>query len=92
MRFKLISTRANKAIFTLIFLLILEQSALCQVIVTDPIATIEKGVGYVAKNPVLSVSYSPDGTTLAFGLEDGTIELWDVGTRQNSRLFSVFFS
>ena len=81
MRFKLISTRTGKAIFTLIFLLTLAQpfsTALCQVRVTNPITTIEGGGANV-----YSVSFSPDGTMLASGSEDGTIKLWDVASRQN---------
>ena len=82
MRFKLFSTRADKAIFTLMYLLTLAQpfsTAFCQVTVTEPIATIEGG----GANAVWSVSYSPNGTMLASGSEDGTIKLWDVATRQN---------
>ena len=30
-----------------------------------------------------SVSFSPDGKTLASGSDDGTVKLWDVATRQN---------
>ena len=52
---------------------------------------------------VYSVSFSPDGTILASGTNKGTIELWDVATRQNiatleghgtkhSRVWSVSFS
>jgi len=32
--------------------------------------------------PVASVTFSPDGGTLASGGDDGTIILWDVDTRQ----------
>ena len=49
---------------------------------------------------VSSVSFSPDGTTLASGSYDGTVKLWDVATRTNiatlqghtSVVWSVSFS
>ena len=34
-------------------------------------------------NTVYSVSFSPDGTTLASGSFDDTVKLWDVATREN---------
>ena len=34
-------------------------------------------------NTVYSVSFSPDGTTLASGSSDDTVKLWDVATRTN---------
>ncbi len=34
-------------------------------------------------NLAFSVSFSPDGTTLAYGRNDGTILMWDVVTREN---------
>ena len=37
--------------------------------------------------PVLSLSFSPDSTILASGLEDGTIQLWDVQSRTIIRTF-----
>ena len=77
MRFKLISTRANKAIFTLIFFLALSQLFfIVPCYGNDPIATFEGG----GDKEVLSVSYSPDGKTLASGSSDYTIKLWDVAT------------
>ena len=33
-----------------------------------------------SSRPVRSVSFSSDGTTLAFGSDDGTVKLWDVST------------
>ena len=36
---------------------------------------------------VTSVSYSPDGTTLASGSYDNTIKLWDIATRTNIATF-----
>ena len=51
-------------------------------------------------NTVYSVSFSPDGTTIASGSFDDTVKLWDVATRTNiatleghtSLVFSVAFS
>jgi WD40 repeat protein len=36
---------------------------------------------------VFSVSFSPDGKTLATGCEDGFVRLWDVNTAKNKRTF-----
>ena len=47
------------------------------------IATLERHMGSVS-----SVSFSPDGTTLASGSEDGAVKLWEVGTETNSATFS----
>jgi WD40 repeat protein len=33
-------------------------------------------------SPIVSVAYSPDGTTIASGAQDGTIMFWDAATRQ----------
>ena len=41
------------------------------------IATLEHG------ELVMSVSFSPDGTTLASGSRDGTVKLWDIATKTN---------
>ena len=48
---------------------------------------------------IVSISFSPDGNTAAIGLDNGTVELWDVatGTRQSTlegpgRTNGVFFS
>jgi serine/threonine protein kinase len=30
--------------------------------------------------PIWSTRYSPDGTTVAMGIDDGTVKLWDAGT------------
>jgi transcriptional regulator with XRE-family HTH domain len=57
------------------------RSAMLAAVARPGIAILE---GY--SDTVLSVAFSPDGTTLASGDNDGTVQLWDVATRQPTGL------
>lgn len=45
--------------------------------------------GTLGQHPVWSVAFTPDGSTLALGLGDGTVQLWDFRTRKVLRTVKV---
>jgi WD40 repeat protein len=46
----------------------------------NPIGSTAEGVGFLGTTAIEAVGYSPDGGTLALGLSDGRITLWDVAS------------
>ena len=55
-------------------------------------ATLRESALLEHRSPVLSVSFSRNGSMLASGLKDGTVHLWDVTTRRNVATFEGHIS
>ena len=65
------------------------------------VSTVEQLYNMADGEPINSVAYSPDGKTIACGIDDGTIQIWDTSTGKlhnsikghlDSSIFSAAFS